>query len=845
MLSVDDREVLNFEESCIFLKIIVKKHDYSEAISKMDGLFRSNELGFYLKNKIEIFLANHISLADAFSELNKFETLSHNHSNFKRTIKNLHMDVVKFSRYVEGQFITNKNFEIIHHYCMKINNHPDSILYTKYELKEELQLGVGTDTFKLDSVLDEYGIKPYITLPNGKGKNFYSKDALMFLKSEQKRKLRMIEVSYMALKNAASTHDLNDGSFNSYIHSEGLDSQLVPPPTICIMNNSPLHTNGKLVPKQIVNQYVEYVKEKNTIQDILINSEVQPYQTYQDLLQHYNIRFTNESSLTEYYWNSFVRIKLQKTTRSGNNLKDFISMMVSITKALVELTSLKELFSFTEKEISLALFKDHVPNQWQRQLYNFFNQFNNSAKSSGVKVIDLKLIPNPKHKFTVQKEKETYSVKEYLDLIDYCNMPFHKSLAIADAQSQIKGEKFKSYPSVWLYSIIHLNNAWRHSDVLLFPRLTIPQFNHITLQWLENNELSFEDAELIADFYRSKHYIHSKNQRNRYFIISDELLLAFANAVLISECIQREIYPLSDRIIGFQNKSDRLLSGPHDEFFGNFQSDSVDFEFKSTIINRTVMSLATDVISKLSDSNAIDAIKFFRNHSNIEITNIYLDVPQEHVNRIADQLFNIGNFGYVYDNLSLLLFGQEKDREIRGKNATMVKKTFGSIERIESIASCALAMATEREQVEEFLIGLTPEEKLEKYNLLNWGLSPSKSFDAQCLVGIDNCPMETRDCDKCPLMIPNRFTLCNLNLKINDKIETFIETYGNTNLEGEKVKVANQLYMSLDLVKQAISTFGRNTVSHYINLDSINDTMMNLPSFKQHVSLIKQERSAN
>ncbi|BCD00046.1 hypothetical protein BC30048_2948 [Bacillus cereus] len=188
-----------------------------------------------------------------------------------------------------------------------------------------------------------------------------------------------------------------------------------------------------------------------------------------------------------------------------------------------------------------------------------------------------------------------------------------------------------------------------------------------------------------------------------------------------------------------------------------------------------------------------------------------------------------------------MLFGEDNDREKRSRNAFIIKKTFGSIEKIESIAHCAQEVASEREHVKEFISTLSPKERLEKYGLLNLGLSPSKTIDLQCLVGLDNCPMGVRDCDKCPLMIPNRFTLCSLNLRINEKIKQFVKIYENTNFEGEKVKVANQLYISFDLVKQAINKFGRDTVSHFINIDEINETMKNLPSFKQHISLIARE----
>lgn len=832
---MEGNELLNFEETCSFLKIIAKKSDYSKAIDKLNELFANKETELYSKAKMVVFLANHISFADAIYELGKLQ-MPINNSNFKRTIKNLTMNSIEFSRYVEGQFLSNEDFEILKCYYMKKWNHSDSVLYTKKELSKELKLTIEL----LNRVLDQYDIRPFVFVPNGNGKSYYHKNALIFLKVEQEKKISITRKSYMALEDVGEIHDVHPNALKSFIRDNGLNKQLVTSPLIvCTTDITSFRVGKRLVPKHIINQYVQGVNERKAIQDLLIDSEVKPYHVYQEILKCLNIKFTKESDLTEYYWSSFVRIKLQETNRSGNLLQEFIMMMVSITKVLVELTNHREIFSFTEKEITLALFKEHIPNVWQRQLYNFFNRFNSSAKSRGLKLINLKLIPNPKNKRVVHKEKEAYSVQEYLDLIEYCNDSSHKIEAISDAKSQILGRDFKSYSSMWLYTIIHLNNAWRHSDVISFPRLGIPQFDHITLDWLEYNEISLDDAELIADYYLNQHYIHSKNKQNRYFIISDELLLAFANAVLICELIYREIYPLSDRLIGFQEKNNRPSSAIHDKFFGNYESKYEAFTFKSSIINRTVISLATDVIGKLSNNNTIDAIKFFRNHSNVEITNIYLDIPQEHVNYIADQLFNIGNFGYIYDNLSLLLFGENTNREDRTVNTLTVKKALGSIERIESIAQCVIAVASERDQVKEFIMTLTPKERLEKYNLLNWGLSPSKSFDAQCLVGVDNCPMGARDCDKCPLMIPNRFTLCNLNMKINDKIDDFIKVYEHTSLEGEKIKVSNQLYMSLDLIKQAIETFGRETVGHFIDIDSINESLKILPSFKQHVTLIK------
>ncbi|GAB6647020.1 hypothetical protein [Bacillus cereus] len=842
MSLIVDNTWLNYHEACdlLGLKLEGKRN---EAIEKMNELFKCEEYDMYSKLKIENFLGEHISVMNVILHIrnlvDKNLGMLHGAPNsffINKPLKSLALNVIKFSRFFESKFISNDDFEKMKQYYKKIYNHPDSQICLKKDFINELQLGNEGFTKKIDKIFDEYGIKPYIKFNRV---SFYKKEYLDFLKNEQQKKLQLIKKSYMTVAEATEMYGFEQWNFNRYLRINGLNNHLTRVPHICAIQNAS-NALVRLIPKQIINNYVNLLEEREAIETILSNSDFKPYQCYQELLDYFCVKFSEEE-FTERYWFSFVRIKLEETRRSGVALREFILMMFSITKMVVAITSGREILGFTSKEINLSFLNNNIPNVWQRQLYNFFNRLNDSCKEKGVKIFDMNLIENPKYKVKNQKEKEVYSVKDFISLIDFCKEPLHKSKAIIDAEFQVSGNGFKSYSSMWLYTIIHMNNAWRHSDVIKFPRLTIPQYNHLTLEWLINNEITPKDAEVIADFYRSNVYTHSKNDQKRFFIISDELLIPFANAVLICELIQREVYPLSDRIIEFQHEKGYPSNGTRMKFFESFESESEDFEFKSSIMNNTVISLATDVISKLTNSSPIEAVKFFRNHSDVEITNIYINIPEKYVNYISSQLFNLGNFGYIYDNLSLLLFGEDNDREKRSRNAFIIKKTFGSIEKIESIAHCAQEVASEREHVKEFISTLSPKERLEKYGLLNLGLSPSKTIDLQCLVGLDNCPMGVRDCDKCPLMIPNRFTLCSLNLRINEKIKQFVKIYENTNFEGEKVKVANQLYISFDLVKQAINKFGRDTVSHFINIDEINETMKNLPSFKQHISLIARE----
>ncbi|PEY54494.1 hypothetical protein CN356_30925, partial [Bacillus cereus] len=102
------------------------------------------------------------------------------------------------------------------------------------------------------------------------------------------------------------------------------------------------------------------------------------------------------------------------------------------------------------------------------------------------------------------KDKTIYSIEEFTSLLDYCKeIEQHKTKAILEAKRQINNSSaMKNYANMWLLVIIHLNNAWRIEDALDFPDLPDTMFQHIDLNWLQENKLTDNEATLIADYYR-------------------------------------------------------------------------------------------------------------------------------------------------------------------------------------------------------------------------------------------------------------------------------------------------------------------------------------------------------
>ncbi|PEQ96601.1 hypothetical protein CN481_00205 [Bacillus sp. AFS006103] len=829
---------LRYREACSLLNFTKGKIKENKFKSILFELFYAEEGSKFLsKIKIEQFLNEHTVLTYVVKAIQEITANPTANVMVSHALRAFGMETINFGVDFKYRYIHNRDFYKLKQYYMNMYGHPDCEIYTKTELISKL----GIQLHLIDSVLTEYKIYPYFKVGNAL---YYIKHDLAFLLNEQEKKLKQLNEKYTTTTQLKEITGEKLSNINRFIRVNGLGDHTIEVPSICRISSTPYLGAIRLIPKHLIKLYIEDVKRRNRIRELLRASEVNPFHTYLSLVDSLDIKFSKVNAKTQYYWESFVRSRLEKTIKTDEGLKDQIMLFVHATELLIRVTLNKEIFNFSAKEIELALMNANVPNSWQRDFYVFFNKLSSSFKEQGIRIFDINLIKNPKYKTNEKElhEKETYTVEEYINLIDYSKKAFHKEKATINAKAQLTGLTRSSYPQMWLYVIIQLNNVWNHKDVVSFPRLNLKFIDGFTLNWIEQNELTKEQAEMIVDYYRNTTFERKKSGKELKFLLADELISVFATSILICELIQREIYPLSVRLIDFENSSNTPTKKTTSEFFEHYNPKSEDFKFGNLVLNRTVLSCATDVIKKLTNGNPLDVIKFFRNHSDVETTNIYINVPTEYVNYLAEHLFNIGNFGFIYDNLAYILNGKELDREERTKNALSVKNSLGSIEKVESIAHCASAIASERNAVKEIVSEMTFEEVREKYNLLRLGLLPSKDDHDQCLVGMSNCPLEPRKCETCPLMVPNRYTLIKLNLKLNEKMDAFMQSYFNTPFEGEKIKLANHLYIYLDLAKQAIAKFGRETVENFVNIDEINEKLSSIPTFKENVSLIQKGR---
>ena len=250
-------------------------------------------------------------------------------------------------------------------------------------------------------------------------------------------------------------------------------------------------------------------------------------------------------------------------------------------------------------------------------------------------------------------------------------------------QETSTGKTPKYLPSSWLYVLLHLNNAWRHSDVITFRQVNLSGTQITDLNWMLENEISDEDVDyIIKQVYRAEFMI-SKTQVKNYFFCSEELKKPFATAIAICQLRNNALSPLRESIIDFGNKKQNFSDARSRHYFELY--DNEEFYFSSRKMNRSLLSYIYVLLSKMQKGTAgLKTIQKMRGHVEKETTYIYVDIPEEELNFLSRQLFTRGSFGFIYDTFLDVLQGVEIDREKRTTEVQLLEKFFGGIYKIVS-----------------------------------------------------------------------------------------------------------------------------------------------------------------
>ncbi|MDI3091474.1 helix-turn-helix domain-containing protein [Priestia megaterium] len=689
--------------------------------------------------------------------------------------------------------------------------------YTLSEARNILELS--PRNFKI--VMEERNILPTISDTN---LVLFQKTDIINLKKEQDELYKLYNEAYITFK------DLR--KFNlGYLTAKKIGGVHLPY-LVCIKKFRRSKTVLFYKKAQVQQHIKDIEKKKNFFKDLSF-----PVDLFEQLISERKVSFSKQASLTKKYWNSYVQQTLLKTRCNDKGLKKLINRFVALTTLLANITNEKELFSYSANELNLLIFNNKIYQEYRMSLFTFLHFINNSSPFT---LIDIPKISNPnKEKLKkIKTKKETYTASQFLNLMNFlAQTTNHKLKAMKDIESiSFNIRKYKKYDSVWLYALLHMNNGWRSSDFTSkIPRIDLPP-NVKSFTDIKNRDFNMQEAKQIIVQLQSKLYgtVHSKNRKSLYFFCSEELTIPIATALVLCELRTRLTTPLNDYLIDFMNEDNEMLPGSHDAFFSSFENG---YRFSSLKMNRTYIGLMTDVIRKKTNRNPLEITKHIRNHSSIETTNIYIDIPNEHVNYISKQLFDTGYFGYTYELLSSIILGiSEEDYSKKTDNIKSLQDIFGDIYKVENMSGYINLIENERLNVKSYFSGLPQEALVEKLNLINLEQLPSKEMYYQCLYG--KCIFLERECNKCPFAIPHFYALSTIGDRILARIKEYKRMI-HSDLKGEKIRISNLLFSDLLLLKEAKQKFGTDVLAAFLKIDyeTLRTEISSLPSPYDYITI--------
>ncbi|MFS1517386.1 hypothetical protein V1503_13120 [Bacillus sp. SCS-151] len=740
-----------------------------------------NRKFFINKSSVERFLRAYISVDEVKSVVSRSE------NTWWYTFKRLEITPLTIGA---KRFIKKSEYEnILDEADASINQ---SNYYTLEEFRQVLLLSQTKDSLAVEK---DYDLKPLKL--NGHWK-FYKKDIIDDLKLRQNY-LREKYISLPEAEELAAAEGFRFGA--EYIESEPVNSLLRP-----FFKNK-----VKMYSIEVFNNWLEGRKTKSEFFSLSMESD---FNTFKYRSEIKGIDINELGPFTSKTWLQFISSNLKSSKANSQSTDRYITNYVYCTEYLIGLvnsTKIREIYSVTSNDINILF--NEIPKRSSLIIYRYLKGVYNQLNKEKMKAFAFQKVNDPNDFDKEEKDKSVYEYEVYKEVYRYAkNLSLHKERAIRDTLREISGKrKIKYYATSWLYVLLHLNNAWRHSDIITFPKVNLSGTQIIDLNWILKNDLEDDDVDhIIKQVYRSE-FIISKTQVKNYFFCSEELKKTFATAIAICQFRINALSPLRESLIDFGNKKQNFSDSRRKSFFGLY--DDKEFHFSSRKMNRSLLSYIYVLLSKMQKgSEGLKTIQKMRGHLEKETTNMYVDIPKEELNFLTKQLFARGSFGFIYDTFLDVLQGVEIDREKRTTEIQFLEKYIGSIHQIEEISGFLNVIQRDRKAILDRILAMGLDEALEFINKIETNQLPSKKENVQCMVAETGCVKKGQgvDCFDCAYNIPNYYSLSALGASLQDRLNNYLDSH---KLDSEipyyeQRKRARLFYIQLDMFAQAIQKFG-------------------------------------
>lgn len=543
----------------------------------------------------------------------------------------------------------------------------------------------------------------------------------------------------------------------------------------------------------------------------------------------------NSSGYTKEKWFEFVESKLterQHQKTATMNIAIFVKITEIISRAL-QAFDVAEIYALNSKQIALVYNWNNIS---QKMLFhNFLVDVEEEVRlqllKTGVvtksfsleKVNKIKDSEDAEKKKKVEtrkkQKKEIYDFEVWANLFDFLiDIKLHAKNSV----DKIEKDKDIKYPSVWLYLILHLNNAWRNGDAADFPRLhihdLITEFGIDSLDWFKCNELTVEQSRRVITRVINREFKINKTQIKGHFFSSDVLAPAFATAVLIIE-----IFLLSKGILDSNTEYVPLLNfgtqynQPSRSQLKNFIKgmDGYDgFVFRSKFMNKSVMTYIWHLANMSGDDNALKYVQKLRNHMDKNSPLHYVDFDLKRIESLTKHLFRRGEFGYIPSLLIQRIKGEPLCFEEMTEAVYRVNNAFNGVFKLNSTVGFLNAVKHERAKVVELIEKKSLKECQQTLTDLFTDNLPSKEKDIQCLVSKEDCRRTDKECLDCEYHIPTIYAITSLC----KAIIAHIREYNKTINIAKQFKLALRIERKMIVLSEAIKRFGSKYVYNCLGM---------------------------
>ncbi|MGE7271993.1 helix-turn-helix domain-containing protein [Brevibacillus panacihumi] len=492
----------------------------------------------------------------------------------------------------------------------------------------------------------------------------------------------------------------------------------------------------------------------------------------------------------------------QKALELGRNFKKWVLVLK------------KEIFQLSEEEIETIINKNDLSEFCRSEFLRFLKYCYGA--------LDIQ----PSREYFVTKhgrtdENDIYSPEIYHDYFTHVqNIEMHTLQATKD----------KYYCQMWLFTIMHLTDNWRASDIVInLPSIELELIGVTTIDWFVTNRLTLDQSQIIINYvYRKVRNLEaSKTGALLTFLVQPDMIHTTATAMVISELHRRqsgEEFLLQSFIVG----RGRMVRKPDSRHLSFFEGRPHLKEFRSTKMNRTTSTYLFYSITEDGNENtdiAIELVQQSRSHLHAETTAIYVQSTNKDgsINRVSINLFKRGHFGWLYNYIIMVALkrrGGSQSLEERTQAIQLLRKDFTPTE-LEGWASFMQRVQKKRESVISKLYKMQTNELITFVSKIFNGQMPAKTEHGQCL-SFPNCAKpELSSCYSCENFIPQTYML----IEIVSEFKRLVKSISDQKYELIIKRDSEFLFNILLLVNEAIENYGEEFVNAFINLNEIQDSI--------------------